>query len=194
MGSTNKIRLRTEVSWMSDEEHLCDCVVSYTGSFFLLVPFVIERTANRPTRVIQTWVFGIFPKMNEMSCDNNWPVFVAKDKILAFMCNQNLKNLCPPLWAWELMVSLIARKGCEMALPLSVRMCERLSFLHLFQPKQLVTTDCVQAELRIQLSSIKQGIKEMCKIRKTGLLLLLNFFFVLDNIVLKKCFLRYAMG
>lgn len=54
MGSTNKSRLRTEVSWMSDEEHFCDCVVSYTGSFFLLVPFVIERTANRPTRVIQT--------------------------------------------------------------------------------------------------------------------------------------------
>lgn len=176
MGSTNKIRLLTEVSWMSDEKHFCDCAVSYTGSFFLLVLFVIERTANRPTQVIQTWVFGIFPKMNEMSCDNNWPVFVAKDKILAFMCNQNLKNLCPPLWAWELMVSLIARKGCEMALPFSVCMCERLSFLHLFHPKQLITMDCMQAELRIQLSSIKQGIKEMCEKWKTGLLLLLSFF------------------
>lgn len=68
------------------------------AAFFLVIP-VIERTADIHL-VIQIWVFHIFPKMSEVSCDSRKTTdnfLLPKIKPLLSSDIKILENLCLPL-------------------------------------------------------------------------------------------------
>ena len=109
-GDTHKaLLLHIDVQVLS-QKSICAIVwaVSWASGFFPVTLFLLERTTDRQTMIIQSWEFsGHFLKINKVNLSlqrKQLTIFIDNNKNLSFQVKtQILENLYLPLWISQLL-------------------------------------------------------------------------------------------